>query len=371
MKKRLGVLALLILLSLLMAKTALADLSEGLVGYWPLDGNANDLSGNGNHGLVSKPVLTEDREGNAESAYQFDGVNDRIVIPSSESLNPVDQLTIAFWFKVNKITGDWSPIIFKGGIEYLTGHSNREYTIWLNKSRFFHLTSAGDDSEEYALNTNTISSGEWVFYTAVIDRRNHAMKAYINGELDTRTSDAYSSFNNSDHELEFGGTGDHSSTPFNGVLDEVRIYNRALSDREVMLLFDGKEHTLPELFTKEQVEAAKATASEQGRQQGRQECIADPASCGQITQQQLDTATSEAYESGRHTCVTDPLSCGISSVPGSAATFSFMDNILRIPMIEVAAPLIGTQVYKSDMLLVPSEAPFGFHFELQTLEQTQ
>ncbi len=309
MKKHPGLIALILILPLLMAKTALADLNEGLMGYWPLDGNANDLSGNANHGFVSKPILTEDRFGNADSAYQFDGVNDRIVIPSSESLNPVDQLTISFWLKLNKTTSSWSPIIFKGGVQRLDGASNREYVVWLNKSPFFSIYSAGDDSEVHVLSSNTISSGEWIFYTAVIDRRNHAMKAYLNGELDTRTHDSYSSFNNNDHELEFGGTGDGSDfRPFNGVLDEVRLYNRALSDIEVLQLFDGKEVPPPPSG-----ECAKAE-TDATYEAGRQACISDPASCGISTgKPELDVAKAEGYEEGKQACISNPLSCGIST----------------------------------------------------------
>lgn len=108
--------------------------------------------------MSAQPILTEDRLGNADSAYQFDGVNDRIVIPSSESLNPVEQLTISFWFKINKITGEWSPIIFKGGVQNLSGSSNREYVIELNKSLSFSVNSAGDDSAAHNLTGHTISS---------------------------------------------------------------------------------------------------------------------------------------------------------------------------------------------------------------------
>ena len=51
-------------------------ITDGLLAYWPFDGNANDASGNGVHGTVSGAVLTEDRCGNENSAYGFDGVDD-------------------------------------------------------------------------------------------------------------------------------------------------------------------------------------------------------------------------------------------------------------------------------------------------------
>jgi hypothetical protein len=88
------------------------------------------------------------------------------------------------------------------------------------------------------------------------------------------------------------------------------------------------------------------------------------------TQADMDTAKAQEYESGRQACIADPLSCGIS-VSGAAATFSPTENLLRIPSIEVPGPFGQTLLYSGDMLLTPSETPFGFHFEIQTLEQTQ
>jgi len=57
---------------------AWADLNDGLIAHYPFNGNANDASGNGNHGTVNGATLTEDRFGNADSAYKFDGQDDYI-----------------------------------------------------------------------------------------------------------------------------------------------------------------------------------------------------------------------------------------------------------------------------------------------------
>jgi hypothetical protein len=123
MKKQTNI-ALIILVSLWNASTANADINEGLAGYWPFNGNAYDESGNGNHASVNQPTLTEDRFSNPNSAYDFDG-DDRMVVLSSKSLNPTNQLTIAFWIKVNSITNDYSPIIHKGGSRKVGNWSNR------------------------------------------------------------------------------------------------------------------------------------------------------------------------------------------------------------------------------------------------------
>ena len=64
-----------------------ATLNDGLVAYYPFNGNANDESGNRNDGIVHGATLTTDRNGNAASAYVFDGVDDYIRIGDSSSLD--------------------------------------------------------------------------------------------------------------------------------------------------------------------------------------------------------------------------------------------------------------------------------------------
>ena len=74
-----------------------ADLNDGLVAYYPFNGNANDESGNGNDGSVNGATLTEDRFDNENSAYSFDGVNDYIVVNDSDDLDNTNKLTISTW----------------------------------------------------------------------------------------------------------------------------------------------------------------------------------------------------------------------------------------------------------------------------------
>ena len=74
--------------------------SNGLVGWWGFNGNANDASVNTNDGTVNGATLTTDRFGNASSAYDFDGLDDRIEVPNSNSLNPAN-VTFNFWMYAN------------------------------------------------------------------------------------------------------------------------------------------------------------------------------------------------------------------------------------------------------------------------------
>ena len=71
--------------------------ADGLLGYWSFSGNANDESGNGHHGTVHSCVLSEDRFGNPNSAYYFDGVDDYIAIEPSSLVVNESAITVSCW----------------------------------------------------------------------------------------------------------------------------------------------------------------------------------------------------------------------------------------------------------------------------------
>ncbi|MBK7970938.1 MAG: hypothetical protein IPK08_19585 [Bacteroidetes bacterium] len=70
--------------------------SNGLVGWWPFNGNANDESGNGNNGTVYGSTLSNDRFGSTNAAYTFDGIDD--YISNLLNMNSTDSLTISLWY---------------------------------------------------------------------------------------------------------------------------------------------------------------------------------------------------------------------------------------------------------------------------------
>lgn len=72
--------------------------TNGLVGYWPFSGNANDQSGNNLNGTVTGATLTADRNGVANSAYQFQN-NNKILLPNGSNIQGNNSRTISFWLK--------------------------------------------------------------------------------------------------------------------------------------------------------------------------------------------------------------------------------------------------------------------------------
>jgi len=102
--KRLRNLALIIIINLLTIAVVHADLYNGLVAYYPFNGNANDESGKGNNGTVEGAALVEDRFGNADRAYFFDG-DDYINAGNTIELIKNNALSIAVWIKSEEYSG--------------------------------------------------------------------------------------------------------------------------------------------------------------------------------------------------------------------------------------------------------------------------
>lgn len=213
---------------------------SGLMAYYPLNGDATDMSGNGNNGVVSGAVPTANRFGLPHSAMWFDGINDKITIASSVSLHPLHQMTIAFWMRMDSMQNNYLSILTKSNpVDPL---SHREYRVDLKRGGdyYFQVHSSGDGSGQHTVFSNNLSGHPWLFFTAVIDRQNHFMKTYVNGVPNMQVDDGYSSFNANNDPLliamENETWPDHS--PFLGALDEIRLYNRALTDAEILALYD-------------------------------------------------------------------------------------------------------------------------------------
>ncbi|MBW2740625.1 MAG: LamG domain-containing protein, partial [Deltaproteobacteria bacterium] len=244
--KRLILISVLLALGMIMILNipiASASLSDGLVAYYPFNGNADDESGNGNdateHGDINYKL------GIIGQSVSFDGVDDYINVKSHTSINPIDQLAISFWVKVEGFTNVWSPIVHKGG-PILTDFSNREYAVFLQNTTSFLLCSAGDDSSQHYYEAYGAKLGGWTHYVGIIDRKNHLMKIYVDGILKAEGIDSYSTFNNNDNDLIFGSSEEvHSAiSPFKGRLDDLRIYNRTLSEDEIKSLYNEVSHAI-------------------------------------------------------------------------------------------------------------------------------
>jgi Concanavalin A-like lectin/glucanases superfamily/Secretion system C-terminal sorting domain len=240
MKKSLLVLTVLYLsVSHLLAQVPSYVPTDGLVGWWPFNGNANDESGNGNYGTVNGATLTDDRFGNAGSAFSFVNNADtlsEILLNTVPALSNADW-TISFWFKTSST--DRQGLITLGS-DYVTRDCIQIF-IAENLIRYHLHNQVGPYSTE-----------------VVDDLWHHAVfiNSYGNGllYLDSSFQDEYLAMNpniSNSGTRRFGGArnGDGNTWRYNGSLDDIAIYNRAVTPEEIIALFAGEPVSPPAACT--------------------------------------------------------------------------------------------------------------------------
>ena len=210
------------------------DINEGLIAYYPFNGNANDYSGNGNNGTVYGAQLTSDKNGKHNAAYTFDGVNDFIKVPTSTSLENFDkEITINAWININKWFNSGSvgyfPILEKSDESSIGGLMN----LHINTSTGIQSIYRGN----IAYNNYKIPLNQWVYVSFVC--KNNTAYFYIDGNLigKKQMNGNYSYKKNSPLIIgkDIPGLVEYA----NGKIDEIRIYNRALSDSEIKFLYQN------------------------------------------------------------------------------------------------------------------------------------
>jgi hypothetical protein len=242
MKKSFWVL-IAVVLFLGMANAALSDINTGLVAYYPFSGDAKDKSGNGNDGIVKGAVLTYDRFGNPNSAYSFNGTSDYIDLPTLYSYSPTN-FTLNAWIKLDRI-GPRQMILGKlSGWTSYTG--NIGFEVWGD-----HLAVDSLDAGS-TLDGNTILDiNKWYQVTTTYD--GSSFKVYLNGVLDGSLSYNGGIGNNTvpwmigTHAMYGTPGGYYSNFCFDGIIDNVRIYDRALSDVDIQKLYLNSENAPPTL----------------------------------------------------------------------------------------------------------------------------
>jgi hypothetical protein len=204
--------------------------TNGLVGWWPFNGNANDESGNGNHGTVNGATLTIDRFGNAGKAYGFDGINNYIQCNSSISNH--SNVSIAGWAYLNSNDGNGFVQIgidgTNGGCNgYAIGNGGATFTT--NGNNLISLVSC----VEWNNTNSTIPIQNW-FHFALLKNGN-VFQHYINGFLvNTKT---ISNIINPSNSIFIGSSAPQSLNYHNGKLDDIAIYNRTLTQQEITQLY--------------------------------------------------------------------------------------------------------------------------------------
>ncbi len=217
------------------------DLTQGLAAYYPFNGNANDESGNGNDATPDTPALTTDLAGEPNSAYLWNGIDDKMRVPDADAFKITGSLSIVGWaLPYSSPPGRAAAqIVFRG--DDRIGIDPYYLALMPDGDLRFHISSGTEDKEIEA----PMSYGSWQHFAATLDSGSGEMKIYLFASAVHTDTTSVRPFRNLDPGESPGiGLGNTQSydpgthhQPFDGKLDELRIYNRALSPVEISWLF--------------------------------------------------------------------------------------------------------------------------------------
>ncbi|MEI6684045.1 MAG: GEVED domain-containing protein, partial [Bacteroidota bacterium] len=204
--------------------TLCGDPSTGLVAYYPFHSNANDAS-NANNGTVTNATLTNDRFGQALSAYDFTGTNSYIGIPVNINYSALPQITMLAWVKpVN--TSPYRPIITNddGGFDRCLTIDDRG-----SSSGYSCFTGSG------VLGGLPVTSGTWEQVAVTYDQAAHTANLYHNADAPLSAATSFGT----GYLTSRIGNNQGSGSNFLGSIDDVRIYNRILTAAEITSLYNN------------------------------------------------------------------------------------------------------------------------------------
>jgi len=221
------------ILVLVMGQTAWADLSAGLVAHYAFNGNADDVSENGHNGTVYGATLTSDRFGSPNSAYHFDGLDDYVRVPDDPQLDGMNALTLSLWIKIDSVDR-MTEVLNK----WVAGDSPLDgvYNIGIDTGGQTAFQYCTNDAYVIKISSDALDTDSWHHIAGVYTGVEGSI--YIDGSLAALFRDDPDSLGplNSiadDLLIGCGNLGGSLIHFFDGSIDDVRIYSRALSPTEI------------------------------------------------------------------------------------------------------------------------------------------
>jgi len=207
--------------------------ASGLVGWWPFNGNANDESGNGNNGTVNGATLTSDRNGNVNSAYSFDG-SSWIDILLNGAATGNNKITLSAWVYRNSLPNSVEYVFCYGA----TGNEGTAFGMGEYGSQGIFTTFMGSQFD--AISNISLSINSWHNITS-IHQLDGIIEIYLDGNLIFTTNVQTPNIQNILGRI---GRSIYNGNDFwNGKLDDIGIWNRALTDCEIQNLYTSTNPT--------------------------------------------------------------------------------------------------------------------------------
>jgi len=205
------------------------------IGYWKMDDDAgnmtvSDSSGNDNHGTAQQNTTVLNTVGVIDDALTFNGIDDYIQIADSEPLSPTQEVTVCGWFWFND-TSERVGLVWKHGYDY---------ALWTvgNLVKFKVWNDSEDSEADFGI--SLLNSG-WNFIAGVFDGTNSAL--YLNGAQAGNLGDSITGgIRDSSGDLYIGQRSDGEGDQyFDGLIDDVMIFDKALSAMEIEILYLAAE----------------------------------------------------------------------------------------------------------------------------------
>jgi hypothetical protein len=219
--------------------------SDGLVAYYPFNSNANDESGNGSKGTVNGATLTSDRFGRTNSAYYFEGKAQYIAAPLSSTVFAND-FTASVWFNAYDIATAWPTILYEQNQSFLVGIVGK-ISGATGVGNLFCFSSYAAATASWYFPQGLPQSPIGSYCQVVVTKAGQNVKFYLNSQI-VGTATFVNPTTVSGSTL-YIGRQETEEAPgiqsFHGAIDDVRIYNRALSDQEVKSLYSFESPVLP------------------------------------------------------------------------------------------------------------------------------
>lgn len=222
---------------------------ENLIAFFPFNGNVNDESGNGHKSILHNATLAEDRFGLPSSAYYFDGIDDFILVPTlNEFGSQLESFTICLWLKTEfNDSPQWRSVINtinNGQNTLLAIELNRSASSYLYEPKMTLFVLRGNGNKNLRGNITTdIYDGKWHYLQwRVSSASNNDFDVYVDGVKQTliyvtRESPRFSNF---EFPIVIGGENNRGvvDRPYYGYLDDIVIFGRALSEDELLALYN-------------------------------------------------------------------------------------------------------------------------------------
>lgn len=224
---------------------------NALIAHYPLDGTAIDASLNQLNGIyVGNPLEVPGAVG---TAMKLDGISDYIFVSHNECFNSIDtEFTISGYVKPFSIAnaGDWLAFICKGDQIDL---NSSPFSVLYHHSELYPYIRYVDNQHvkyvyEYAGSPGGVVLNEWTFFSWTFKKG--VTKVYKNGQLIGSTDLGFTRLDKNDQPFEMGRDAPGFAELLDGVLDDICLFNRALSDAQIMDMYVNKHCYVPEPETK-------------------------------------------------------------------------------------------------------------------------